>query len=227
MTTPSPPDTPPSNDPDTTSATPATVEEQAVAALDAVDQIAGMLEDLVTRFTAVENVLGGLQRGGGAPENRTDFRFESYPKAATAKDQAAQVSRVRKAWERLDTWVTWLVGTYRLTNIIPPCWADHPAIREELIGLRVAWTGAWSAKATNEAIVIWHEKLRTATRDRLLDGNWGSPRCDGRHDDSGLDLAESHRAWVADQRRDHALITARDRALATVRTNWPTGDDPS
>lgn len=223
MTTPSPPGTPPPNEPDTR---PATIEEQAAAALDAADQIAGVLEDLVTRFTAVENVFVGQWRGGTL-ENRTDFRFESYPKATTDEDQAAQVSRARKAWERLDTWVTWLVGTYRLTNVIPPCWADHPAIREELIGLRVAWTGAWSAKATNEAIVIWHEKLRAATRDRLLDGNWGSPRCDGRHDDSGLDLAESHRAWVADQRRDHALITARDRALATVRTNWTIGDDPS
>jgi hypothetical protein len=223
MTTPSSKDSP---DPSGQDAPPASVAEQAAAALDVSEDVLEVLEEVVQRLTTLEGAVAGTQRGGSAPENRTDFRFESYPAAETDKDQGAQVSRARAAWERLDTWVTWLTATYRLTNVIPPCWADHTALREELIGLRVAWTGAWSPRASNEAIVIWHEKLWSA-RARLLDGNWGSPRCDGRHDDSGLDLADSHRAWVADQRRDHALIAARDHALETVRSNWPTGDDPS
>lgn len=206
---------------------PAPLAEQAAAALNVSEDVLEVLEEVVQRLTTVENTTVENQRRGAGPEKRTDYRFELYPKVDTDKDRAAQVTRARAAWERLDMWVAWLTGTYRLTSVIPPCWADHPALREELAGLRVAWTGAWSPRASYEAIVIWHEKLWNA-RARLLDGNWGSARCDGRHDDSGLDLAESHRAWVANPHRDRALIVARDRALETVRTNWQTsGDDPA
>lgn len=206
---------------------PATLAEQAAAALDVSEAVLEALEEVVQRLTAVENTLTENEHRGTGPEKRTDFRFELYPTAKTDEDQAGQVTRAHAAWERLDTWVTWLSGVYRLTSVIPPCWADHTALREELIGLRVAWTGAWAPRASHEAIVIWHEKLWNA-RARLLDGNWGSARCDGRHDDTGLDLAESHRAWVASPHRDRALIVARDRALDTVRANWPTGGgDPS
>lgn len=206
---------------------PATLAEQAAAALNVSEDVLEVLEEVVQRLTAVENTIAESQHRGTGPEKRTDYRFELYPKAETDKDQATQVTRARAAWERLDTWVTWLTGAYRLTTVIPPCWADHVALREELAGLRVAWAGAWSPRASHEAVVIWHEKLWNA-RARLLDGNWGSARCDGGHDDSGLDLAESYHTWVADPRRDRALIVARDRALETVRVNWQaTGDDPS
>lgn len=198
---------------------PATLADQAATALDVSEDVLEVLEEVVQRLTAVEDAITDSQRGGTGLEKRGDFRFEHYPEAETDADQAAQVKRVRAAWERLDAWVTWLTGTYRLTSVVPPCWADHTALREELIGLRVAWTGAWSSRASNEAIVIFHEKLWNV-RARLLDGNWGSARCDGRHDDTGLDLADSHRAWVDDQRRPHALITARDRSLATIRGTW-------
>lgn len=206
---------------------PATLAEQAAAALTVSEDVLEVLEDVVQRLTAVEDTITEHQRRGTGDEKRTDFRFELYPGAKTDKDQAAQVARVRAAWQRLDAWVTWLTGTYRLTSVIPPCWADHTVLREELIGLRVAWTGAWSPRGSHEAVVIWHEKLWQA-RTRLLDGNWGKARCDGSHDDSGIDLAESYRSWTADVRRDRALIVARDRAFETVRANWPAdGDDPS
>ncbi|MFL6125476.1 hypothetical protein [Actinophytocola sp.] len=220
---------------------PATIADQAAAALDVSEQVLEVLDDIVQRLTAVEETVAETQRRG--PESRTDYRFELYPKAETDADQARQVSRARTAWERLDDWVTWLTGTYRLTSVIPPCWADHPALREELIGLRIAWLGAWSPRASHDAIVIFHERLWNA-RTRLLDGNWGSARCDGRHtltrtdiktdihadngtDDradirtvTGFDLADAYRAWVEDSHRDRALRIARDRSLAIVRANW-------
>lgn len=206
---------------------PATLAEQAAAALTVSEDVLEVLEEVVQRLTTVENTIAESQHGGSGPEKRTDYRFELYPKAETDEDKTAQISRARAAWERLDVWVTWLTGAYRLTSVIPPCWADHVALREELIGLRVAWTGAWSPRASYEAVVIWHEKLWNA-RARLLDGNWGRARCDGCHDDSGIDLADSYRAWAADPRRDRALIAGRDRSLEAVRVNWPAaGDDPS
>lgn len=220
---------------DPASRRPATVADQAAAALDVSENVLEMVEEIVQRLTAVEEAVAETQRRG--PGSRTDYRFEHYPKAETDADQASQVQRVRAAWERLDDWVAWLTGTYRLTSVIPSCWADHTALREELIGLRVAWIGAWSPRASHDAITIFHERLWNA-RARLLDGNWGNARCDGHHtvhdvdrgdgvDDradpraaTGFDLVDSYRVWANDPHRDRALRTARDRSLTTVRASW-------
>jgi hypothetical protein len=194
---------------------PASLAEQAAAALDVSADVLTVLEEVVRRVEVLEHA----HQSGVGTENRADFRFEHYPLADTDDDQLAQVKRALAAWQRLDAWVEWLVAAYKLTAIIPPCWPQHPTIREELIGLRVAWTGAWSNRGSHEAIVIFHEKLTNA-RIRLLDSNWGHPRCPGQHDDSGLDLAEQYRAWAATEGRNHAVIVARDHALALVRAGW-------
>jgi hypothetical protein len=193
--------------------TPAPLDDQVQAALDVCDEVVTVLDDVVRRVTALED----QQRGGAGPENRADYRFEFYPPAETTEDEGAQLKKVLGAWQRLDKWVSWLVATYKLTSVIPPCWPEHPGLREELIGLRVGWAGAWTPGSSHEAIVIWHEKLFHA-RARMLDGNWGCPRCDGRHEDTGLELAETYHAWADDPRRSAALVTARDRSIATVRT---------
>src|SRR5262245_43101316 len=94
---------------------PATLAEQAAAALTVSEDVLEVLEGVVQRLTTSEDTVAENQRRGTGPEKRTDYRFEAYPTAKTDKDQAAQVARVRSAWERLDTWVTWLTGAYRLT----------------------------------------------------------------------------------------------------------------
>lgn len=195
---------------------PATLAEQVAAALDVSRDVLSVLEVLVKRIDALEQA----REAGIGFETRTDFRFDQYPPAETDSDRNSQFERVRRAWERLDTWVDWLVATYKLTAVIPPCWPEHPTVREELIGLRVAWAGAWSNRASHEAIVIFHEKLSTA-RNRLLDGNWGNPRCAGQHTEIGLDQGEQFHAWAATEGRNRALITARDRALVLVRAGRP------
>jgi hypothetical protein len=211
MTTaaPQPPDQPPEEE------RPASLAEQAAAALDVSHDVLSVLEAVVKRIEVLEHA----HQSGIGTENRGDFRFEQYPPADTDNDQYAQIKRALGAWQRLDAWVQWLVATYKLTAVIPPCWPEHPTIREELVGLRVAWTGAWSPRASNEAIVIFHEKLANA-RTRLLDGNWGHPRCPGQHDETGLDVAEHYQAWAATEGRHRAVIAARDRALAQVRAGW-------
>jgi len=207
-------------------ARPATLADQAAAALDVSEDVLVVLEEVIDRLTAVEDFVADARRPGAGSETRADFRFEHYAAADAAdvdsdvdSEHARQIERARAAWERLDDWVTWLTGTYRLTSVIPPCWADHTAIREELVGLRISWTGAWTPRAGTDAIVIFHEKL-WAARARLLDGNWGNPRCTGDHHDTGLDLAEAHQAWTEHPHRSRALITARDRTIATLRAGW-------
>lgn len=194
---------------------PAPLADQVQAALDVCDEVVTVLDDVVRRVTVLE----GQRRGGAGPENRAHYRFEFYPPAENTEDEGAQLKKVLGAWQRLDEWVSWLVATYKLTSVVPPCWPEHPGLREELIGLRVAWAGAWTPGSSHEAIVIWHEKLFHA-RTRMLDGNWGCPRCDSRHDDSGVELAETYHAWTDDPRRSPALIAARDRSIATVRARW-------
>lgn len=196
---------------------PAPLADQVKAALDVCDQVVTVVDDVVRRLTALED----LRSGGPGTDNRADYRFEFYPPAETNTEEGALLKKARAAWQRLDEWASWLVATYKLTSVIPPCWPEHPALREELIGLRVAWAGAWTPGSSNEAIVIWHEKLFHA-RARMLDGNWGCPRCDGRHDDTGLELAETYHTWTDNPRRSPALITARDRAIAIVRAPWTT-----
>jgi hypothetical protein len=207
-------DTPPPNEP-VGSDRPATVEEMAETAVDVAQDVVAVLHEVLKRLAALE------KRAQTRGERRSDFRFERYPPAESDSDQSAQLEQVRAAWQRLTEWVGWLVATYRLATVIPACWPEHPTLVEELAGLRVAWVGAWSDASTAEAVVLFHERL-FKTRARLTDGNWGRPRCDGYHDDAGLDDPEQFHAWAAHPTRAAAVIAARDRAAALVRRGHTT-----
>lgn len=194
---------------------PATLEEQAATALEISEAFGAIIAELLARHNATSERLDTIERKLPKVlpgETRSDFRFEDYPPAETEAEKNKQLEQVRAAWERLHGWVDWLVATYRLTSVIPACWPEHPTIVEELIGLRVSWVGAWLDASSHDAIAAWHERLSKA-RARLADGNWGKPRCDGEHDDSGIDLVEQYRAWARHRTRNAALIAARDRSL--------------
>jgi len=45
----------------------------------------------------------------------------------------------------LERWVRWLVWHFELGDAVPPCWADHDAIAEEMIALYRAWEGSYNA----------------------------------------------------------------------------------
>lgn len=187
------------------------IAEQAATALEAADNLTRITADIAARLIAIEQALPATTPG----DTRSDYRFDQYPTPTTDTDAHNQLERIRAAWQRLHTWVDWLVATYRLTSVIPPCWPEHATIIEELIGLRISWAHAWTDTAPPDAILTWHERL-TRARARLADGNWGHPRCDGTHDGTGLDLADQHNHWATAPTRDAALIAARDRALHHV-----------
>jgi hypothetical protein len=187
---------------------PASLEERVDAALDVCDDILAVLPHLVQRLDKLEQA----QPTPAPGERRSDFRFESYTAPTTEDEHAQQRRRVRNAWQRLTGWVDWLVATYRLTSVIPPCWPEHPAIAEELTSLFVAWIGAWLDSAGPDAPAAWQRRLHEA-KARLADGNWGTPRCDGHHDGTGLDLADHYQTWHHNPARAKALIAARDRSL--------------
>lgn len=167
----------------------ATVEERVTAALDTCDDILTVLPRLVERLEALES----RQLGTGTTVLRGDFRLETFA-------QPDDSEQPEGGWQRLNAWVDWLVATYRLASIVPPCWAAHPAIREELVSLWLSWTAAWDDTTSPDGPLAWQERLERA-RARLADGNWGMPRCTGTHDPSGIDLADIYRAWRHDHRR--------------------------
>lgn len=196
------------------------VASQVAEVIEVCEEIGGIVAELSGRLDAVERLLPQVLPG----ETRTDFRPDLFPPAESAEDRDEQMARVDAAWARLDEWVCWLVGAYRLTSVIPVCWAEHTAVAHELIGLRVAWVGAWLDSAPPDALLAWHERLHRA-RARLGDGNWGRPRCeDAAHSGTGMDLVEIWDTWAGDPRRAAAVDAARRRALLLV-PEPPDADD--
>lgn len=69
----------------------------------------------------------------------------------------------------LDRWVVWLVARYRLDHrTVPPCWASHGEVIEELSALRQAWAVAYASLGSADGPLTWHERFAHA-RARLVD----------------------------------------------------------
>jgi hypothetical protein len=186
------------------------LEDRVNAALDVCDDLLTVLPAVIERLAVLE-----AAAAPGAPgERRSDYRFD-YPAPRTPEDLHEQADRARQAWERLHDWVTWLVGTYRLTTVIPACWPEHPVLVEELASLRISWVGAWLDNAHPDGPAGWQHRLADA-KARLQDGNWGMARCGGRHDGSGLDQVTSFRDWQGKPEQDTAFNAAVDRTLGAL-----------
>lgn len=57
---------------------------------------------------------------------------------------AAPAERRHHIERQLGPWVTWLVHTYRLRTVIPPCWYRHPDIVERLKNLMAGWIATFT-----------------------------------------------------------------------------------
>jgi len=75
----------------------------------------------------------------------------------------------------LSTWVHWFVERYTLRSLVPPCWALHAPMVEELSALAAAWRGAYeNPDAAADAGLGWHEHLEM-WRGRWP--NWNLDNC--------------------------------------------------
>jgi hypothetical protein len=67
-------------------------------------------------------------------------------------------------WAGLRAWVRWLTGRYELTveDRLPPCWALHPGLVEELYALRAWRHEIYSSgqAGMGQAARYWHAELR-------------------------------------------------------------------
>ena len=71
--------------------------------------------------------------------------------------------------ETLTHWLAWLQGRYALDHrVLPPCWAEHGALVEELSALSTAWGVAFAVASGPELPLRWHAEFASA-RHRLTE----------------------------------------------------------
>lgn len=69
--------------------------------------------------------------------------------------------------DALQRWLTWLQRRYALDHrVLPPCWAQHGALVEELSALHTAWGVAYAVATGPEVPLRWHSEFASA-RHRL------------------------------------------------------------
>lgn len=72
--------------------------------------------------------------------------------------------------DELADWIDWLTERYALDyRTIPPCWARHGSLLEELSALRTGWLTAYAQEARGDAPLQWHSDFATA---RLRLAEW-------------------------------------------------------
>jgi len=74
-------------------------------------------------------------------------------------------------WHQLTDWVAWIRNRYPLARKIPPCWAEHPELVEELTALWLAWQHAYEdTDAPLTAAADWHDRWLPGVLYRLEHG---------------------------------------------------------
>ena len=74
-------------------------------------------------------------------------------------------------WSQLSDWVAWIRCRYPLAKRIPPCWAKHPEVVEELTALWLAWQQAYEEpRASLSAPAEWHDRWLPGVLYRLEHG---------------------------------------------------------
>jgi hypothetical protein len=149
--------------------------QQAQAEADTADTLA----DLLTRLHHLEGHLGTDPTGSGSsqhpdgtagPEIGAGWCWRHLGPRATATLTA-----------ELGGWVDWLRGRYPLARRVPPCWASHPELVEELTALWVAWQAAYThPDAHPTAPADWHDRWLPGLLHRLAHGPHATD-CDPDH----------------------------------------------
>ena len=75
----------------------------------------------------------------------------------------------RNHLQELERWLTWLKRRYALDRrVLPPCWAEHGALVEELSALHTAWGVAYAVATAPDVPLRWHAEFASA-RQRLAE----------------------------------------------------------
>lgn len=100
------------------------------------------------------------------------------------KDPDAALTRARE----LADWIE-AVWLHYPKSSLPPCWAWHPAVVEELLVAFETWREAYITRPAWSAASDWHEKTRPGVARRLGDAEVAN--CDLKHHQEGGTRADS------------------------------------
>jgi hypothetical protein len=104
----------------------------------------------------------------GDLEEETELKQEEFPRVPVCWPALIK-SEQKAALEGLREWTGWLVRRYALDQrTVPPCWAEHGALIEELSALHTAWARAFAVSAAPDQPLRWHNDFALARR-RLAD----------------------------------------------------------
>ena len=93
----------------------------------------------------------------------------STPRAWSWRDLGPRAEE--ELWSQLRAWVSWIRHRYPLAKRIPPCWAEHPEIVEELTALWLAWQQAYEVpEAPLTAASDWHDRWLPGVLHRMEHG---------------------------------------------------------
>lgn len=129
-----------------------------------------------------------------------------------------EASEAEKLWSLLFGFVSFFNRRYgeSIDHRIPPCWAEHGAIVEELTTLVFArWHAFESPHASIGGAQYWHSYTLPALYGRIRDwlGDDLLACQQGRHRDHDDDVLASHASWAARRERISLLdIALRDSA---------------
>jgi hypothetical protein len=113
------------------------------------------IANLLLRLEAVEEGAGGAT--GRSPQSWC-WRYLAPHAAETLTAELAD-------------WVRWVRRRYPLARRVPPCWANHPEVVEELTALWLAWQAAYTEPDPPlTAAADWHDRWLPGVLDRLENG---------------------------------------------------------
>jgi hypothetical protein len=102
--------------------------------------------------TDIERAFWGTLRTSGAAKPP----FPNCSPSMKAPEQDA-------LFEDLEDWERWAVDRYELDyRTIPPCWARHGALVEELFALHSAWLTVFQPSSRGDAPMTWHDGFAKA-----------------------------------------------------------------
>ncbi len=75
------------------------------------------------------------------------------------------------AMTELDEWVEWILSRYPIPpKLVPPCWAEHGWLVEELSALHVGWLVCFDPEDSGLGPLQWHERFYQG-RERIRGWN--------------------------------------------------------
>lgn len=151
--------------------------------------------DVLDVDPATGDLITARQRDDGGPAGVPPPGTAATPAATAAPPPSG--GAVVSPWRQLADWVAWLVSTYELAELIPPCWTQHPAAAEELAALRTSRIAAESGE-DSDALLRWHERLGPAIA--RVHGHAASCRLDTHEPPAELDPR-----WQSDGPADPAV----------------------